>query len=450
MNKKAFAGLFLLVVLGAAAFRLADLGLRPVHHDEANQALKFGALLEKGQYRYDRADHHGPSLYYLTLPFARIRGQKTLAELDETTLRLVPACFGVGTVLLLLLFVPMIGRKAVLGSALALTLSPVMVYFSRFYIQEALLVFFLVAAVAALWRYLMRPSWGWAMAAGFFCGMMYATKETSVIAFGSIAAALLFTHLIRGAREKPAVQIGLTAEKQGSSPVADRVEENGSRSRRARSGVRCAHLVLGLGSAILVSLLLFTSFFQNPRGLFDSLLSFKVYFIRAGESGFHVQPWYYYLRMLAFAKTGSAPLWSEAFILLLACIGGFTAFRRRHHDNANWPFRKFVFFYTLFSTAVYSLVPYKTPWNILPFYIGFILLAGVGAASLLDSCGKNLCRALVPVLLAAGFLHLGVEAYRGSFSRAILMSTPRRAPISSSSSAGSKTWRRSIPMGIRC
>ena len=58
-----------------------------MHHDEANQAVKFGALLERGEYRYDAHDHHGPTLYYLTLPAAWLRGQHTLASLDEWTLR---------------------------------------------------------------------------------------------------------------------------------------------------------------------------------------------------------------------------------------------------------------------------------------------------------------------------------------------------------------------------
>ena len=61
MNKKAFAGLFLLIVLGAVGLRLTKLGFRPMHHDAANQARKFGALLESGDYRYDKADNHGPS-----------------------------------------------------------------------------------------------------------------------------------------------------------------------------------------------------------------------------------------------------------------------------------------------------------------------------------------------------------------------------------------------------
>lgn len=391
MNKKAFAGLFLLIVLGAAAFRLAGLGLRPMHHDEANQALKFGALLERGEYRYDKADHHGPSLYYLSLPFARALGADTLAALSEKTLRLVPAFFGLGAILLLLLFVPLIGKEAVLWSALGLAVSPVMVYFSRFYIQETLLLFFLVGFIAALWRYKQRPSWAWALAAGFFAGMMYATKETSVIAFGSIVAAFLLASLFRGKKES-----GISGA--------------GSPGRHF-----WINILIGLAAAVAVSLLLFTSFFQNPRGWLDSILSFKVYFVRAGEAGFHVHPWYYYLQTLAFSKSGSGPLWSEGLVLILAAAGIVAAFRLRVHTAADRSTLRFLVFFTLISTAVYSLIPYKTPWNILPFYVGFVLLSGRGAAALLGAFRRRSIRVLIFLLLAAGFLHLEAQAWRASF-----------------------------------
>ena len=416
MNKKAFAGLFLLIVLGAAAFRLADLGRRPVHHDEANQALKLGALLEKGEYRYDKSDHHGPSLSYLTLPFTWMSGQNRLGELDESTLRRVPACFGIGAVLLLLLFIPMIGRKASLVSALGLAVSPAMVYFSRFYIQETILLFFLVATAASLWRYLIKPSWGWATALGLSAGMMYATKETAIIAFGAIGTALLLIHLAGERGKAGPTKTVEPAEGPGTRPGQPSKGESAARAERTRPRIRWAHLFLAAGSAVLLSLLLFTSFFQNPKGLLDSLLSFKVYFVRAGEGGFHVQPWPYYLKTLAFSRTGSGPLWSEALILLLACAGGIEVFRRKHHGQRNPDFGKFILIYTLVSAAVYSLIPYKTPWNILPFYFGFIMLAGIGAAFLLDSCPRKLFRAALLIFLAAGFLHLGVQAYRGSFS----------------------------------
>ena len=74
------AAAVLVVTIALAAglvLRLARLDVRPMHHDEANQAVKFGALLERGEYAYDAQDHHGPTLYYLTLPFARLRGQAT-------------------------------------------------------------------------------------------------------------------------------------------------------------------------------------------------------------------------------------------------------------------------------------------------------------------------------------------------------------------------------------
>ncbi|MEW5900175.1 MAG: phospholipid carrier-dependent glycosyltransferase, partial [Acidobacteriota bacterium] len=197
MNKKAFAGLFVPIVLDALAFHFAKLDFRPMHHDEANQALKFGTLLEEGKYSYDKSDHHGPSLYYLTLPFAWVSTAKTLAELSENTLRLVTTSFGLGTILLLLLFIPWLQRWGVFWSGLCLALSPAVVYFSRFYIQETLLVFFLVGLIAALWRYRLRPSWGWAAAAGLFAGMMYATKETAVVAFGALIFALAGEFMLR-------------------------------------------------------------------------------------------------------------------------------------------------------------------------------------------------------------------------------------------------------------
>ena len=408
MNKKAFAGLFLLIVLGAAAFRLAGLGLRPMHHDEANQALKFGALLERGEYRYDKADHHGPSLYYLSLPFARALGADTLATLNERTLRLVPACFGIGAILLLLFLVPLIGKEAVLWGALGLAISPVMVYFSRFYIQETLLLFFLVGFIVALCRYKRRPSWAWAVAAGVFAGMMYATKETSLIAFGSIAAAFFLVSLFKEKKGRDEA----TRDKQKEAHVSPQADERQGFAPGKRVWM---HLVIGFGTAILVSLLLFTSFFQNPNGWVDSILSFKVYFVRAGEAGFHVYPWYYYLRTLAFSKSGSGPLWSEGLILILAAAGIVAAFRPRANMAAHRSTLRFLVFFTLISTAAYSFIPYKTPWNILPFYVGFALLSGGGAATLLAAFRRRSIRGLIFLLLAAGFLHLGAQAWRASF-----------------------------------
>jgi uncharacterized protein (TIGR03663 family) len=397
MSKRAFASLFIAVFLLAAVLRTARLDLRPMHHDEANQALKFGQLLERGEYRYDPADHHGPSLYYLSLPFARALSGASLAGLSEGTLRLVTASFGLGTLLLFLLFLPLMGRAAVAWASLALAVSPAMVYFSRFYIQETILVFFLVGLVAAVWRYIRRPGWGWAAAAGLCAGMMYATKETSVIAFGGVSAGLLMARAWR---------------KRG--PVIEAEGESRPSAIPPRKAV-LSHGLVALGAALIVSFLLFSSFLQNPRGFLDSILSFKVYFARAGEAGFHVQPWNYYLRIFAFSGGHGGSFWSEGLILLLGLAGAIMAFRAKSRDGADHAFLIFLAVYSALAAAVYSAIPYKTPWNLLPFYIGFILLAGSGAAALVALARGNAGKLAVAAVLAAGFAHLGFQAYRANF-----------------------------------
>ena len=59
-----------LITLAAWWLRTHDLARRPMHADEANQAVKTGELLAIGHYAFDPRDHHGPTLYYLALPIA--------------------------------------------------------------------------------------------------------------------------------------------------------------------------------------------------------------------------------------------------------------------------------------------------------------------------------------------------------------------------------------------
>jgi predicted membrane-bound mannosyltransferase len=95
--------------------------------------------------------------------------------------------------------------------------------------------------------------------------------------------------------------------------------------------------------------------------------------------------------------------------------GSVAAFRVRPPGEPHPFVLKFVFFYTLTATAAYSLIPYKTPWNLLPFYLGFILLAGSGAAFVLRASPNKLSRALIVLLLSAGFVDLAAAGYKANF-----------------------------------
>jgi len=376
--------LFLAVILAAAVWlRLPGLALRPMHHDEANQALKFGALLERGEYRYDKTEHHGPSLYYLTLPVAWLSTRATLASLDEAALRTVPLIFGSALILLLLVFEGALSRPAILFAGLLIALSPAFAYYSRFYIQEMIFVFFMAAFLGSLWRAVTRPSTGWTIACGFSAGMMFATKETSVVVFAAAAAGLALTRL-SGRREKAGANLF--------------------------TGPHWHRLFLGLAVAVLTSAVFFSSFFKNPAGIVDSAVALRTYLLRGAFPGLHTHPWTYYLGLLAYSKSGSGPVWTEALILVLALAGSLAAFRRKSGD-----FLRFVFFTTVLTAAVYSLIPYKTPWNVLPLHLGFIILAGSGAAAIFRSLRNNAQKTLVGCLLFAGLAHLGWEAARANF-----------------------------------
>lgn len=388
MNKKAFAGLFLTLFCTALLFRVAALDFRPLHHDEANQAVKFGNLLEKGEYRYDRLDHHGPSLYYLTLPFAWAASRRTLASLDENILRTVPVVFSLGLFLLLLLIRDALGSRALVLAGVFLALSPAMVYYSRFYIQESLLLFFLLGTIVSGWRYLKSRRAGWAATAGFFAGMMYATKETSIVLFAAMLGALFLTWIWEHRRH---------VSRDISGPVA------------------YSHIAVFAGLFLLVTVVLFSSFFTNLNGPLDSILSFPNYFIKAGAPSWHSHPWIYYLKMLSFSRYGRGPVWSEALVLVLAVAGAWAAFKPAASSKTPPVLGRFLVFYTLLTTMIFSSLAYKTPWNLLPFFLGMILLAGIGAGYLIESGRRRGVNTIIGLLLAAGILHLALQCYRANF-----------------------------------
>lgn len=387
-KKTTFYLFFLLVLCAALIFRLVKLDLRPMHHDEANQAVKFGNLLEKGEYRYDKHEHHGPTLYYLTIPFAWLSSGSSFAALNEKTLRLVTGFFGTGAILLLLLFKGGFNSEEIFFSALFAALSPALVFYSRFYIQEMLLFFFALGAIASGWRYARSRSLGWAAATGFFLGMMYATKETSVIIFTAFIVSLVFTRLT-SAREEALGKISLKSS--------------------------FLHLSVFLTVALSISFLFYSSFFRNPGGFVDSFLAFFSYFRKTTAAGIHAHPWYYYLKMLGLSRYGSGPVWSEALILgmaLAGCVAAFSTGPRK--ENSSHPLSRFLFFYTLFTTVSFSLIPYKTPWNMLPFYLGVILLAGCGVSFILRAAKSLLFQTVVISALCVGVFHLGLQSYRAN------------------------------------
>ncbi|MEI6669087.1 MAG: flippase activity-associated protein Agl23 [Acidobacteriota bacterium] len=379
MNRAAFGCVVAGALLAALTCRLAGLDLRPMHHDEANQAVKFGTLLESGDYRYDRDEHHGPTLYYLTLPMAWVRGQTTLASLDEHTLRAVPAVFGAALILLLVPLAAGLGRGAMAGAAVLTALSPALTYYSRFYIQESLLAFFALGFVVLLGRYLQRPGVAAACGAGAFAGLAFATKETALIVLPAALAAAI---------------------------VAQRATRPPGPTARPWARHGCAAVATAVGIAVV----LYSSFFRHPRGVLESVLALSTYAGRGIAVGPHTQPWNYYLGVLSYSRSGGL-VWSEGLVLVLAACGLAATVRRS--DAGFWP--RYVALYSVLVLVAYSAIGYKTPWNLLPFYVGLVVLAGYGAAAMMGAARSRTVRTAVALALMAAACQLGAQNWRANF-----------------------------------
>ena len=381
--------IFAAVIIVAVMLRAPRLTQRPMHTDEAVHAVKFSKLLEQNLYRYDSSEYHGPTLNYFTLIPAWLSNAKNAHDLTEFTLRIVPVFFGIVLVCMPLLLLKSLGRNAALFAALFTAISPAFVYYSRYYIQEMLLVCFTFGVIISVFRYSQNKSFKWAILSGLFLALMHATKETCIIAFAAMLSAMLLTRTIQNKTNEPVWNIA--------------------------QQIKAPHFIAAVITAMAVSAAFHSSFFTNPRGIIDSLLTYKTYFYKAGQNQLHIHPWYYYLKMLIYFRYNSGPAWSEAFILILALAGAAAAVSGQYFRGRNISLIRFFTFYTLIMTIIYSAIPYKTPWSMLSFYHGMIIMASIGAAVFIKISTTLWRKLVVYSVLVITVLSLASQAHWGSF-----------------------------------
>lgn len=345
--------------------RVKDIDQRPMHGDEANQAHRFEILLNTQTFEYEPIDYHGPTLYYLTLPFAWITGLDQFETSSKAFFRSVPVFFSMLLACGSLLLIRQLGKVGVLALALFIMCSPAMVYYSTYYIQETLLICFSLFFIASLWNYLLEPSTGWALSAGLSLGLMQATKETFILSLFALGVSLgLAKWLYPGWRKPAAFKI---------------------------------HLTGAFLAALGVSILFYSSFFSHPRGPLDSIFAFSYQVQRGlGQTEFeeqytsglaHSKPSWYYIKTLVgeypkkFSSTVKSILRnspdrtiSELVFFVLPFLGLFylkqqTTMWRLHYILAAC--------YSLVLLLTYSLIPYKTPWCLLSFLLGFMFLSAL-------------------------------------------------------------------------
>lgn len=395
---KAWVALFLFAVVAAFALRVPELDRRPMHGDEAVNAIKFGDLWERGLYKYDPTEYHGPTLHYTTAAFSKLTGAPSFNQISEVRFRIVTAFAGLVLILLLPLARDALGRGAVAVAAVFTALSPMMVFYSRYWIHEQLLVLFTFLAFAAGWNFLKKQTWQWALLLGVALGLMHATKETFIFVIAAAGGSLVLNRVWASFADagKPAFQASIPLNKFA--------------------------VVLLVWTFVWAAL--FSSFFTNWAGLPDSLLTYKAWLSQSGGHSDHAHEWSFYFERLLWFKQGRGPVSSEVFLLLLAIVGAAGSFRREPRNPGGAVIIRFLVFYTVLLAGIYTVIPYKTPWCALGFVHAMILLAGVGAVALWNRCSGMISKVGLIAVLALGMAHLGWQAWRGSFELSANRSNP--------------------------
>jgi uncharacterized protein (TIGR03663 family) len=330
--------IFFAIALLALAFRAPRLGERPMHTDEAINAYITGDLFAGKAYQYDPKDRHGPALYAISLPIAKLSGAKTFADLTEASVRAGPVIIGALAILLFGFLVSRIGLSAAAGGAVLFAISPLPVYYARDFIHETLFVAATLAFIVFALRVVESKSVRDGILTGISASLMLATKETAVIhfvAFGIAAAWWLWvTRRIDGAR------------------------------RDWRSAVKPS--VAAFISFCCVLVILYSWFGRHWEGLLDLVHAGPHLASRAGGEGHEKRAWYY-LALLC-------DRWPEAAVLALGIWG---AISRREEIHSNKALQGLIV-YTVAITVLYSVIPYKTPWLALNLFLPIALLAGRG------------------------------------------------------------------------
>lgn len=378
--------LFLVILaLGLGAFyRFPSLDRRPMHTDEAILGIKLAEYSQSGHFQYDPKDYHGPALHQVSLFWGKLAGWGDSSTWTEHDLRMVTVMCGMALLMVTLLFGDVLGRLGTAMAMLICAVSPMMAFYSRYFIMEMQLTLLVALTLGCLWRYSQSGGLLWLILGGCSLGFQHATKETFIINVVAALAGWLAARVLIGDFQ-PAKSNGL------------RLSSSSSRGRPSKAWLWV------LAPAVLVSVASYSGGFRDWQAVQDSLTSYANYFQRSDGSG-HEKPWHYYLTLIFWRK--DTLIWTEAMIGGLGILGMIYALVGDFKIKAHQAFLVFLSIYTLALFAGYSFLSYKTPWCILSAQYSLTLLAGAGAGWIWTWLSGRISRFVYKLALGFGIWHL--------------------------------------------
>ena len=355
---------FFLILALTVFLRFYRLDLKLFHHDEAIHGWFSYRLLHEGVWAYDPS-YHGPLLYYVTAGMFWLFGD------GDVVGRIVPSLLGTLIVALVypLYHMGYLDRRQTLVGALFLSLSPDLVYFSRFLRHDIFMLFFIMLLLVTLLAYIETGSrWYGLGVAIAIAGGMTCKEEFPVIL---LIFAIYFVYAAwRGRIRFPArwkVDLAILA------PIA-----------------------------IGIIALFYSSLGQHPEILMDAGFRAIQHWTEMHEACRLCGPWYFYLLLfilyelpiLILAIVGTAQFLAVHSDLRRRIGGLIRKIRREEFSTSSLvdrisagagtpvlenakreEFFGFCIWWMVLSMAFYAVVNEKVPWLIIPQVLPAVFVA---------------------------------------------------------------------------
>lgn len=330
------------IVLIAVLLRFYDLGKAPFFFDESVHTVFVDDVL-RWSYKYDPA-FHGPLLFYLTACVVSVLGK------SEFTYRIVPAIFGVLTVLLLFKLERFVGERGANYSAFFVAISPIIVNYSRFFRNDSQILFFTLAFVYFIFSYLKDRKTYQLVLASLSLSLFACSKEN----FYPIAVLMLAYFLF-------------DIKKFRTKDVA-----------------------LAVLTFIVVYFAIYSNFFTYTKPLtnlseFPALKALE-YWKHQHEIARIGGPWWYYIPLLFL------------YDLPILSLGLYAIFKWVYKRENG--FKAFLIYWFLVNLLFYSYVQEKVPWLVVHIELPLYIMAGVVLAEI-----KGIKRLVILLVTTIFLLH---------------------------------------------
>jgi uncharacterized protein (TIGR03663 family) len=291
------------------------------------------------------------------------------------------------------------GRAGALVASALILVSPSLLYYSRYIRNDIYITVWTLLLALALFSYVRDRRPGWLTLASLALILSIATKEVAFItafigvtfvalvlawergsertrsvlqlAVGGVAlvimAVVLVLHLTTqpGADGSPSLAVKLTPNLMfvslllvsalAASVFLPRENREFSEALGLLSWER---LRLPVIAFLAVYVVLFTTFFTNPRGIISGSVGAITYWLAQQPVQRGSQPWYYYFFLMPFYELGPFFIGLPALLYLT-----YKAARRRLADYTGDPYwLSFLVYWAISSLVIYSWAGEKMPW----------------------------------------------------------------------------------------